>query len=379
MASKKGKSTKKAKTADKLSSVRDDLILDAGGYDWGWPAVSMVMANFELSQRLAAGRFNGCGYGTAPDGSPFVTLVGDNIGGMKSALALLKEWTTLSGPSAIRLEIAYDGPGYVLAISQQIDLLRWRVLGIDTVHQPLVVVASHMKRMDSRHPTLEHLADYAQQPVAPLWLMVAEMPKTYALRGKSREFGFVPNWENAILLPGIDIYRRPEDRPADTMARTEAEFQARKERGPDPGWPPRSEQDSAGVARTRERRLAASMPKTLHVLRNTNRGAALLAHAQGSECAQWAAEQAICNLRSADFLDYQPSSTGKRLAMIEAVRRRVLEPASMEVDLTAISADQLMTQIGLDAAFLLRRLEPDRAIAASVGERVQRVRELGYG
>jgi hypothetical protein len=382
MAAKKGKGAKKAKTADtasKPSSVREDLILDAGGYDWGWPAVSMVMANFELSQRLAAGRFNGCGYGTAPTGAPFLTLIGDNLRGMKSALALLKEWTTLSGPSAIRLEIAFDGPGYVLAISQQVDLLRWRVLGIDTVHQPLVVVASHIKRMDSRHPMLEHLADYAKQPVAPLWLMVAEMPEKFTVRGNSREIAFVPNWDNAILLPGIDIYRRLEDRPPDTMARTDAEFRAQTERGPDPGWPPKSEESSAGVAATRERRLAASMPKTLHVLRNTDRGGALLAHALASGCARWAAEQAICNLRSADFLAYQPSGTAKRLAMIDAVRAGALETASMDVDLSTISTDQLETQIGLDAAFLLRRLEPDRAIAGTFGERLQRVKELGYG
>ena len=382
MAAKKGKGAKKAKagnTAEKPSNVRDELILDAGGYDWGWPAVSMVIANFELSQRLAAGRFNGCGYGIAPDGSPFLTLVGDNLRGMKSALALLKEWAALSGPSAIRLEIAYDGPGYVLAISQQIDLLRWRILGIDTIHQPLVMVASHMKRMDSRHPILDQLADYVQQPVAPLWLVVAEMPEAYVRRGNSREFAVAPDWDDAILLPGIDIYKRPEDRPPDTMARTDAEMKARTERGPDPGWPPKSEQDAAGVASMRELRLAASMPKTLHTLRNTGRGAALLAHAQASGCARWAAEQAICNLRSADFLAYQPSGKAKRLAMIDAVRARVLEPASMEVDLTAISADQLMTQIGLDAAFLLRRLEPDCAVAESVGERVQRLGALGYG
>ena len=63
----------------------------------GWPTTDMVIANMELSQRLAAGGFSGCGYGVVPDNLPFVTLVGDNLRGMKSALALLKEWTTLSG------------------------------------------------------------------------------------------------------------------------------------------------------------------------------------------------------------------------------------------------------------------------------------------
>lgn len=285
----------------------------------------------------------------------------------------------LSGPNAIRLEIAYDGPGYVLAISQQVDLLRWRVSGIDTIRQPLMMVTSHIKRMDSRHWMLDQLAEYAEQPVAPLRLIVAEMPESLSRGGGSRDFGFTPNWDNAILLPGIEIYRRPEDRPPHTMARTEAEFEARTKNGPDPGWPPAPEQAPASIASARERRLAASMPKTLHVLRNTHRGAALLEQALALGCARWQVEQAICNLRSADFLAYQPSGAGKRLAMIDTIRHHVLEPASMDVDLTAISNDQISAQIGLDSAFLLRRLEPDREIGDAVVERIERIRELGYG
>jgi len=379
MAGIKGKGAKKAKGADRESAERDDLIRDAGGYDWGWPAIEMVMANMELSRRLAAGGFSGCGYGIIPDGVPFITLVGSNVRGMKSALALLKEWTTLSGPNAIRIEIAYDGPGYVLAISQQVDLLRWRVSGIDTVRQPLMMVTSHIKRMDSRHRMLDQLANYAEQPVAPLWLIVAEMPEGVSRGGGSRDFAFTPNWDNAILLPGIEVYRRPEHRPPHTMARTEAEFEARTKNGPDPGWPPAPRQDPESLASARERRLAASMPKTLHVLRNTHPGAALMEQAQALGCSRWQVEQAICNLRSADFLAYQPSGAGKRLAMINAIRHCVLEPASMEVDLTAIPNDQICAQIGLDAAFLLRRLEPNREIGDAIAERIERIRELGYG
>jgi hypothetical protein len=162
------------------------------------------------------------------------------------------------------------------------------------------------------------------------------------------------------------------------MARTEAEFKAMTKNSPDSGWPPAPDQDPTSVANARERRLAASMPKTLHVLRNTSRAVALLGAAQTLGCSRWQVEQAICNLRSANFLAYQPSSASKRLAMIDAVRHRVLEPASMDVDLTDISIDQLNAQIGLDAAFLLRRLEPFREIEEVVADRIHRVRELGY-
>jgi hypothetical protein len=324
------------------------------------------------------GGFSACGYGVIPNGLPFVSLFGDNLSGMKSALALMKEWTSMSGPNAIRIEIAYDGPGYVLAISQQIDLLRWRLSGIDTVRHPLMMSTSHIKRMDSRHSNLDQLADYAQQPVAPLWLVVNEMPRDFAPAGGSRSYAFMPQWDNAILLPGIDIYRQLADRPANTMAKTEAEFEARTE-GSGTDWPPEPAQDPASVAAMRERRLAASVPKTLHMLRSTNHGAALYTHGQALGCAKWQVEQAICNLRSADFLAYQPSSVRKRLAMIDAVRNRVLEPASEVIDFASIAVDKLTAQIALDAAYLLRRVEPDSAMAEAVADRIGRVRELGYG
>lgn len=157
MGGKKGRGAKKSKVTDQQSAERDDLIRDAGGYDWGWPAIEMVMANMELSKRSAGGGFSGCGFGVVPDGPPFMTLLGTNIRGMKSALSLVKEWTTLPGPNAIRIEIAFDGPGYVLAISQQADLLPWRVSGIDTVCQSPMMVTGHIKRMDTRHPVHRHL------------------------------------------------------------------------------------------------------------------------------------------------------------------------------------------------------------------------------
>lgn len=379
MVKKKERNATKAKGPDRKAAQRENLIKDAGGYDWGWPEVEIVLANMELSKRLSAGGFTGCGFGAVPDSFPFMTLLGTNVRAMKSALALLNEWSTLSGPNALRIEVAFDGPGYVLAISQQVELLRWRASGIDTVRQPLMMVTSHIKRMDSRHPMLEQIAEYAEQPVAPIWLIVAELPETLARADGSRDYGFVPNWNNAILLPGIDVYRRLEDRPPHTMARTEAEFDERKKEREDHQWPPPRDQDPASVARARERRLAASMPKTLHVLRNTGQGGALLLYGEALGCAKWQVEQAICNLRSAGFLAYTPNSTGKRLAMLDAIRGRVLEPASAEVDLASISTAELERQIGLDAAYLLRRLEPDEVMGETAAARIRRVQELGYG
>lgn len=167
--------------------------------------------------------------------------------------------------------------------------------------------------------------------------MLAEMAR---IKG-SREIGFTLNWGNAILMPGIDVYRRLEDWPAHSMARTEGEFEAGKNDDHDRDWPAVADEDAASVMRTRERRLAASTPKTLHVLRNTSRGPALMAHGQFLGCAPWQVEQAICNLRSAGFLAYERNGKGKRLTRLKLARRLVLGPASAEVDLTLIPAAEL--------------------------------------
>jgi len=163
------------------------------------------------------------------------------------------------------------------------------------------------------------------------------------------------------------------------MAITQAESDIKELTKTEPSWPPKPEHDPASVAAMRERRLAASMPKTLHVLRNTDRGAMLLAYGEELGCAKWQVEQSICNIRSIEFLSYHPSSVTKRLSMIEAVRNYVVEPASMNVDLERITVDELAKQIKLDAAYLLRRAEPHREITVSISECIRRIQELGYG
>lgn len=63
--------------------------------------------------------------------------------------------------------------------------------------------------------------------------------------------------------------------------------------------------------------------------------------------------------------------------MIDAVCPRVLESASLYVDFTVISDDQINDETGRGIAFLLRRFERDREIGGAIAERIERTREHG--
>ena len=375
---KKKQHQKRAKPTAKVDA--DDaaflasLQADAGGYDWGWPVMEMAAANMELIRRLSVGGFTGCGYGFwGPQGPPFISLMGTNLAGMKSAMALIREWSDAVGPNALHLEILFDGPGYVISLSQQPELLRLRLTGLDTANQPMLLSPSISKPLDTRQPFLKDLAEYSKEPIAPIILTVGEQP--VARPGVPiNTIRFSPQSTDAIMLPGVNVYQRLEDRPAFSMVRAKGEGAHEIKRGlPEPDRSPDA------MSRQRQRRLKAALPKTLHVLRHEEAGKALVKKAIAAGCATWQAEQAICNLRVPDFLAYQPNGKVKRLSMLDRIRSVIVEPASAPFKPDAIDLGAVVEQAALDAAFLLRRLDEGAKITGDFTSLNARLQELGHG
>jgi len=360
------------------SEGRDELRLDAGGYDWGWPQREVVSANMELARRLGAAGFAGCAYGYIPNlNQPYLGLIGANLRGMTSALDLLREWVDLDGPNAINLEILVRQRNYTLSISQRPQLLRWRLRGIDSVHLPMILVTSLAKTLDTKNPFIDDLHLYSRRPVAPLWLTVGAVPE-----GRIRHdlvthpqpvFGPM---KDAIQLPGISVYREDEPRPPHSMI---IEKKDREILSEPPAWLGDDMETPSTVAGTRERRLASSLAKTLHCLRRSNGGRALVSAVQAKGCATWQAEQAICNLRLIDHLPYEPKGKTKRLALIDALRAEVVEPASAPFDPAGFDPAAVIEQVRLDCGFLLRRVDEGRSLAEDLDGRLVRLRKLGYG
>ncbi|MEG3082048.1 hypothetical protein U1707_00195 [Sphingomonas sp. PB2P12] len=290
---------------------------------------------------------------------------------MNSALDLLHEWTNLMGPNAIQLEILLDEPGYWVTISQQPELMQMRVLGIDTATKPLVFSMSITKRLDTKHPFLDNLAKYAREPVAPVLLTVATMASARGRTGRLSSVGFEPDLKRAILLPGIDVYLRREDRHRRSMVRLEDDERAA-------GPPPAPSTEPSALAAKREARLFATLPKTMFALRNYPAGKAVVACGVAAGMAPWQVEQAVCNLRLAAHLAYVPNGKAKRLAMLAQLREDMIEPANATFDATEFSADQIEQQAALDAGFLLRLIDGENPVPESLGARLVRLRELGH-
>jgi hypothetical protein len=374
----KKKQQKRAKATAKVdadeAAFLASLQADAGGYDWGWPATDMAAANMELIRRLSAGGFTGCGYGFwgETEGPPFISLMGTNLAGMKSAMALIQEWSKAVGPNALQLEILFDGAGYVISLSQQPELLRLRLTGLDTANQPMLITTSISKPLDTRQPFLDDLAKYSNEPVAPVILTVAE--QSVSRRGEPiNTVRFRPQTADAILLPGVNIYQRLADRPAFSMVR------ARGEGPPDMGGPPEPDRSPEALSRQRQRRLKAALPKTLHVLRHREDGKALIEKVTALGCAPWQAEQAVCNLRVPDFLAYQPNGKVKRLSMLDKIRSVIVEPASTTFKADAIDVAAVVEQVTLDTAFLVRRLDKGSKVDGDLASLNARLQELGHG
>ena len=360
------------------SKEGDDLRQDAGGYDWGWPYRTAAVGNFELPQRFAAGGFAGCAYGlTAPNGPPFIALIGTEAQPMRSALALLRKWVDLDGPSAINLEVDVREHDYSVAISQRPETMRWRLRGIDSVDQSIVFGSSLIKTLDTKNPFLDDLATYSRKPIAPVLLTVGVVPRsTVKTDGVTHPTGFHPFMDEGILLPGVTVHQAGEARPRHSMI-PDPEDATLKD-GP-PEWYGAEAKTAASVAKARERRLASSLAKTIHVLRKTSAGKALIARVGSHSCARWQIEQAVCNLRVPAYLAYEPKGKTKRLAMIDGLRHEVVEPATAVFDPIAVSVETVLEQVALDCAYLLRRIDADRPLDEALSDRCARLKTLGYG
>jgi hypothetical protein len=349
---------------------------DGAGYDWGWPAPELASGNTELARRLTAGGFIGCSYGHfSVDAPPFLALLGENVAEMRSAFKLMHELVDQVGPNAICIEILFDDPGYVISIAQQPNLLKWRLRGIDPDDDAIVLGVNLIKRMDTRNSFLDDLANYSMKPIAPVYLTVGGVPRGVDKRLSELDPKSLPAFEkNWLLLPGISVFRRIEDRPPNSMVFLQRELPARKERG----GPPAPASDAAAVAERRQRRLLDTMPKTIHVLRHRADGRALVAQCSSFGNASWQIEQAVANLRIERQLAYRPRALASRMTMIDGLRHSFVEPASLMFDAAQTPTATVLKQIALDAAYLIRRVDKDRPVPEGLAGLNVRLEELGY-
>jgi hypothetical protein len=345
----------------------EDTVEDEGGFDYGWPEANVALADPLFSNLLMRAEVNAVGYAVVrgPDGgiTPMLLLTGVDEGPLREVFALFARWQSLSGPGAIHLEIAFDGAGFRIAVLPDSRSLRWRCCGFGNISRPDTFNLAWVKAIDTRSDFLDSLADYGRGPFAPVYLGAAIAQTNGDGLPYARELDDVPT----LLLPSIQIHRRPEDIPLGSFLASDAA-------GDDA--PPISF-DPSLIAAQRAWRLPSIMPKTIHVLRHTELGCLLVDRLAQEGVARWQVEQAIANLRLGALADFGEAPPQSHWMEIHSLRLGHIELAEQAVDLGAWTVADILDQIRRDARFLLRRIANVPA-TATLAMCQTALREAGY-
>lgn len=345
----------------------EDIADDEGGFDYGWPDANVALADPLFSDLLMRADVNAIGYAVVRgrDGgmTPMLLLTGAHEGPLREVFDLFARWQLLSGPGAIHIEIAFDGPGFRIAVLPDGRSLRWRCCGFGNVSRPKTFNLAWVKGIDTRSDFLDSLADYGRAPFAPVYLGAAIAQTD----GNGQPFACDLDDVPRLLLPSIQIHRRREDIPAGS-------FLAGGDAGDDTiPW----DVDPALVAAQRAWRLPSIMPKTIHVLRHTESGRQLVDRLAAEGVARWQVEQAIASLRLAALAEVGEAPPHSHWMETHSLRLGHIELADQAVDLGAMTIDDILDQIRRDTRFLLRRIgSTPAAETLSAGQTA--LREAGY-
>jgi hypothetical protein len=345
----------------------EDIADDEGGFDYGWPDANVALADPLFSYLLMRADVNAIGYAVVrgPDGgtTPMLLLTGGHERPLREVFDLFARWQLLGGPGAIQIEIAFDGPGFRIAVLPDARSLGWRCCGFGNVSRPNMFNLAWVKGIDTRSDFLDSLADYGRAPFAPVYLGAAIVQTD----GNGVPFACDLNDVPRLLLPSLQIHRRPEDIPAGS-------FLAGGDAGDDTSP---SDIDPALVAAQRAWHLPSIMPKTIHVLRHTESGRQLVDRLVSEGVARWQVEQAIANLRLAALAEVGEAPPNSHWMETHSLRLGHIELADQAVDLGAMTIDDILDQIRRDTRFLLRRLGRSPATETLAAGQAA-IREAGY-
>lgn len=324
----------------------DDIAEDEGGFDYGWPEANVALADPLFSNLLMRAEINAIGYAVVRgiDGvtTPMLLLTGVNEEPLREVFALFARWQELSGPSAVALEVAFDGAGFRIAVLPDPRALRWRCCGFGNITQPETFNLAWVKALDTRSDFLDSLAEYGRGPFAPVYLGAAIARADEGGQPFAVELDDVPS----LFLPSIQVYRQSQDIPIGS-------FLAGKREEVDG---PLAAISPTLIAAQRAWRLPAIMPKTIHVLRHTEPGRMLVDRLAQEGVARWQVEQAIANLGLGRLADADEAPPQSHWMEIHSLRLGHIELAEQAVNLEAWTMPEILDQIRLDARFLLRRI-----------------------
>lgn len=356
-------------TPKKKEKSARQVTKDEFGFDYGFPPESLLISPPDFPQLLTEADTFAVAYGHEVNSMygpiPALTLVGRHAAPLKTAFEEFKRWTDASDGDSVELSfLILKRGGYAIGVSPEINRLRIRILGFNSVYQPLYFSPMWIKILDTCNPLVSQFREYCQKLISPFTLRAA------VYRGVTP--GQVPDSALFEQLPGTTPilkfcahFADEGEASPDTLpgiiekSFIHKDYKRTQKRSPKP--PPRNIAPS-DVSQTRLKMLAKHFPVTLLRLRTNVVISAIRRSLMARGVGSWQIDQAVCNLQlSFEMTKGQPHF--KNIPSNEFVERLVaslsnrFEEANGTHDqLNKVTDTLILAQIMLDSTTLLRRL-----------------------
>ena len=144
------------------------------GFDFGTSFNVAVALEPKFAEHLHQAGIYGCAYGREPVQElattiPSISLIGTNADALRAAFVEFHEWSAKSDHDAVEITIIFmDKGGYLLGITPEFHRWQARTIAGDPLLDPLMMMLSWVKPIDSVNPLLLDIKDYYEAIVAPI-------------------------------------------------------------------------------------------------------------------------------------------------------------------------------------------------------------------
>lgn len=332
------------------------------GYDYGFDQRSTVMTSPLFNDEMRRADIIACAYGqiSAPGVAsvvPCISMVARHPEPLTNAFKQFHAWIEATGPDALKVEILYSQDGYYIAFGPDYQHAMWRTVGIDQFVSPSFFGVTYIKTIDSRNPFLDELARYAESPISPIKVVGAHFTgsRPDGPAPKPSEIQEIPDCPDLVLF-NLPVYKTKAEVPEFSGLRAvaskptkEEQTESRKE----------FEQMTTGpeaANSSRERRMTALMPVTIHMLRTYSPLKERLEALQKRGVARWQIEQAVLNQRLWSQVKPERRVRLQNANDLNHAIEQFFELDTPNWDAVAGDQETILDQIFRDARALLKKI-----------------------
>jgi hypothetical protein len=334
------------------------------GFDYGFLPTVAALSSISFPKLLTDASVIAIGYGEANDPDvgvvPAISLVGTNVENLIAAFQEFTAWAQATDGDALELNFVFlKSGGYLLALTPERRRLELRCLGYERTHRVISFFVSWVKQLDTVHPALLRIREYAQHFPAPFLFAASH------LKGKPPFVGADPRMVEPVdvvkplLKFDVTFTNEADARPGSAawMALQAAIERSKKGKKAKSKSPVRTTPKE--IFDFRARSLGIHFPVTMERISMDEELQKVHATLRENGFRQWQLDQATCNLVLSHQLVGQPHFRGIRQhnlseTVVNALNERY-EMADLQA-LPSIATDMLRTQVTADGQALMKFL-----------------------